>query len=155
MLRKLILVVEDTAADEALILRTLKHSGIDVDVVVVRDGQQALGYLFERERHVESEHGYRRPDVILSDLNLPKVDGVELLSRVRSDAATRDIPIVLFSASPDADDRQRAYSCNVNSYVQKPVNAEDFSKVVRHVAWYWLVVNEPPAARATRRAEEP
>jgi two-component system response regulator len=141
---KLILLVEDTADDEKLILRALRKSGIDMEIVVARDGEEALEYLFATGQYVGRDCG-RLPALVLSDLKLPKVDGLELLKQIRADARTRAIPVVIFSSSAQDDDLRRAYSNGANSYVRKEVSSHRFLEAVRQLGYYWLALNERPA----------
>jgi two-component system response regulator len=145
--RKRILLVEDTADDEELILRALRKSGIDVEVVVARDGQEALEYLFASGQYVGRDCG-RLPDVVLSDLKLPRIDGLELLKQIRADSRTCAVPVVIFSSSTQDDDLRRAYSNGANSYVRKPVNSQGFLEAVRQLGYYWLALNELPPSRS-------
>lgn len=143
MNRGSILLVEDKADDEMLILRSLKKSNIANEVVVARDGAEALDYLFGTG--ARSGHGPLAPVVVLLDIKLPKIDGFEVLERVRRDARTRSIPVVMLTSSDDEDDMTRSYDLGANSYVRKPVDFQEFSEVVSRLSLYWLVVNESPA----------
>jgi two-component system response regulator len=145
--RKLILLVEDTADDEELILRALRKSGIDVEVVVARDGEEALEYLFASGQYLGRDSGCL-PDMVLSDLKLPRIDGLELLKQIRADSLTRAVPVVIFSSSTQDDDLQRAYSNGANSFVRKPVNCHGFQEAVRPLGCYWLALNERPPSRS-------
>lgn len=141
---KLILVVEDTADDEELIVRALRQSGIDMQVAVARDGEEALGYLMASGQYVGRD-SRRLPDMVLSDLKLPRIDGLELLKQIRADLRTRAIPVVIFSSSTQDDDLRRAYSNGANSFVGKAVNSHEFREAVGQMARYWLALNELPA----------
>jgi PAS domain S-box-containing protein len=157
MSRKLILIVEDSPQDEALILRALARSTVDADIHVARDGEQALDYLFATGDDPSLDR--RQPDLILLDLRLPKVDGLELLGRIRTDSRTRLIPVVMLSSSTQADDIEEAYLCGANSYLQKAINPDRFLEVVSKAGVYWLAVNDlhatPQAWVARENTDDP
>lgn len=134
-----ILLVEDNPDDEALTLRAFKRSGIVNDIEVVRDGQEALDYLFGND-----EPANATPAMILLDLKLPKVDGLEVLKRVKAHDATRLVPVVILTSSREEGDLIDTYGHGANSYVRKPVDFNQFAESVRQLGLYWLVVNEPP-----------
>ena len=135
-----ILLVEDNPDDEALTLRAFKRSGVANDIEVVRDGQEALDYLFGNDA-VEASPP---PSIILLDLKLPKVDGLEVLKRVRAEDRTKLIPVVILTSSREESDLIATYGHGANSYVRKPVDFNQFADSVRQLGLYWLVVNEPP-----------
>jgi two-component system response regulator len=141
--KRVILVVEDSPTDEALLLRALNKAGIVNPVVAVRDGLEALDYLFRMGRHA-----FRKPEdlpaVVLIDLNLPKLDGLEVLRRMRSDYRTKLAPVVIFTSSIEEQDLINGYSLGANSYVRKPIEFSKFSKVVAQLVGYWVDLNEPP-----------
>jgi two-component system response regulator len=138
MKEKIILLVEDNPDDEALTLRALKKNNIRNVVVVARDGQEALDYLFGTGRHAG-----RDPAVVLLDLKLPKVDGLEVLKRIRADARTKLLPVVILTSSKEEQDMQEGYRQGCNSYVRKPVNFDEFLEAARQLGLYWLLLNEP------------
>jgi two-component system response regulator len=141
--QKVILLVEDNTDDEALTLRALTRNNIGNDVVVARDGQEALEWLFAEGRYAErSVHD--QPALVLLDLKLPKVGGLEVLRRLRENPATRLIPVVILTSSREEDDRLKGYTNGANSYVRKPIDFAHFVEAVRQVGLYWLVLNEPP-----------
>lgn len=141
-----ILVVEDTADDEALLIRALRKTGIELEILIARDGEQALHHLHDTS--AESGPNRNRIRVVLCDLKLPKVDGIELLRRIRANPRTRMIPVVLFSSSAHEDEVASAYLHGANGYVRKPVDARSFATAVSQLGAYWLALNEaPPAAR--------
>jgi two-component system, response regulator len=146
MTEKSILLVEDQPDDELLTIRALKRNNIKNEVVVARDGAEALDFLFGRGDHV----GRELPQVILLDLKLPKVDGLEVLRQVRADARTRRLPVIVLTSSKEERDVVQSYNLGANSYVRKPVDFEQFSEAVRQLGLYWFVLNElpPPAAEA-------
>src|ERR1700733_10973439 len=135
---KLILLVEDDPDHELLTIRALKKSNIANDVRVARDGEEAINLLFgENPVH---------PQVILLDLKLPKVDGLEVLRRIRESDTTRMLPVVILTSSDEERDVVRSYQLGVNSYIRKPVNFNDFAEATRQLGMYWLVLNECPPA---------
>ena len=140
-----ILLVEDNPDDEALILRVLKGHNLSNAVVVARDGPEALDYLFGTG--VYEGQDVARPAVVLLDLKLPKIDGLEVLERLRRDERTRSLPVVILTSSDEEKDLARSYALGANSYVRKPVNFVDFSKAVSQLGVYWLLLNEPPPER--------
>jgi two-component system response regulator len=137
-----ILLVEDNADDEALTLRALKKNNIRNEIVIARDGVEALDYLFGTGSH--SGRDLRvQPQVILLDLKLPKVDGLEVLRRIRTNEATRLLPVVILTSSNEESDRISGYGLGANSYVRKPVDFTQFADSVRQLGLYWLILNEP------------
>jgi two-component system response regulator len=140
---KVILLVEDNPDDEALTLRAFKKNNIKNGVVVARDGAEALDYLFGTGRHAGRDIT-DLPQVMLLDLKLPKVDGLEVLRRVRADARTRLLPIVILTSSKEEQDLMTGYRLGCNSYVRKPVNFDEFVEAARQLGLYWLVLNESP-----------
>ncbi len=143
---KIILLVEDNADDEKLTLRALKKNNIVNDVVVARDGAEAIDYLFGTGAYAGRDLRVM-PQVILPDLKLPKLDGLEVLRRVRADARTKLLPIVILTSSNEELDRINGYGLGANSYVRKPVDFNEFSEAARQLGLYWLVLNESPPAR--------
>ena len=141
MKEKVILVVEDNPRDEALTLRALKKSNVVNDVVVVRDGVEALDYLFGTGTH-EGRDTSVLPQMVLLDLKLPKVDGLEVLQRIRADASTKLLPVVILTSSKEEQDLAQSYTLGANSYMRKPVDFAQFSEAIRHLGLYWLVLNE-------------
>jgi two-component system response regulator len=141
-----ILLVEDNPDDEALTLRALRRNNIVNQVVVVRDGSEALDYLFSTGKYSGSERNLL-PQVVLLDLNLPKVDGLEVLRQVRADKRTKLLPVVILTSSNEEQDRFNGYDLGANSYVRKPVDFNQFMDAVRQLGMYWLVFNERPPAR--------
>ena len=137
-----ILLVEDNADDVELTLAALEGNRVANEVVVVRDGAEALDYLYRR-----GEHADRHPDppgLILLDLKMPKVDGVEVLRQVKADAALRSIPVVMLTSSREEQDLVTSYNLGVNAYVVKPVVFEEIVKALKVLGQFWVVVNEPP-----------
>jgi len=143
MEHKMILLVEDNPDDEALTIRALKKNNIGNKVIVVRDGAEALDFLFFRGTYAERDPR-DTPQVILLDLKLPKVDGLEVLRRIRADERTRVLPVVILTSSSEEQDLIKGYSLGANSYVRKPVDFSQFVEAVRQLGLYWLVLNEAP-----------
>jgi two-component system response regulator len=141
MENKVILLVEDNARDEALTLRALKKNNIANDVVVARDGVEALDYLFRTGTYAGQEM-QEIPQLVLLDLKLPKVDGLQVLQKIREDEHTRRLPVVIFTSSSEEEDIIKSYDLGANSYVRKPVDFEQFLEATKQLGLYWLVLNE-------------
>lgn len=146
---KIILLVEDNADDEQLTLRALRKNNIRNEVVVARDGAEALDYLFAAGTYAGRNLSLM-PQVVLLDLKLPKLDGLEVLRRVRADDRTKLLPVVILTSSNEELDRINGYGLGANSYIRKPVDFNQFIDAVRQLGLYWLVLNEsaPPSRRA-------
>jgi two-component system response regulator len=142
----MILLVEDNADDEKLTLRALKKNNIRNEVVVARDGAEALDYLFGTGAYAGRNLSVM-PEVVLLDLKLPKLDGLEVLRRVRANDRTKLLPVVILTSSIEEMDRINGYGLGANSYVRKPVDFNQFSEAARQLGLYWLVLNESPPAR--------
>lgn len=138
---KVILLVEDNPDDIALTLRALHKNNIRNEVVVARDGAEALNQLFENPS--APNHKALKPQLILLDLKLPKVDGLEVLRRLRADESTRLLPVVILTSSKEEQDIVTGYSLGANSYIRKPVDFVQFTEAVRQLGIYWLLLNEP------------
>jgi len=145
---KTILLVEDNSDDEALTLRALKKNNIKNEVVIARDGAEALEYLFGTGKYA-GRNTSLTPQVVLLDLKLPKVDGLEVLRRVRADQRTKLLPVVILTSSNEEQDRIDGYGLGANSYVRKPVDFSQFMDAARQLGLYWLILNEAPPARRT------
>jgi len=137
------LLVEDDPDDELLTVRSLKKNNVCNDVVVVRDGAEALDYLFVTGAHAGRDPS-AMPQVVLLDLNLPKVDGLEVLGRIRADERTRLLPVVILTSSEEQEDVVGGYVHGANSYIRKPVDAARFREAVGELGMYWMVLNETP-----------
>ncbi len=140
---KIVMLVEDNPDDEELTLRALRKNNITNETIVVRDGQEALDYLFAagpfagRDPHL-------MPVVVLLDLKIPKIDGIEVLRRLRADPRTKLLPVVVLTTSNEEKDIIQSYDLSANSFVRKPVNFDEFTEAVRNLGLYWLLLNEPP-----------
>jgi CheY-like chemotaxis protein len=143
--KKMILLVEDSPADEELALRALRKHHITNDVIIARDGVAALDYLFATGEHSQ-RNSVELPTVVLLDLKLPKIDGIEVLRRLRNDERTRLLPVVILTSSKEDNDRLAGYASGANSFVRKPIEFAEFSEAIRQLGLYWLVLNEPPPA---------
>jgi CheY-like chemotaxis protein len=143
MENKPILLVEDNPDDEALTLRALKKNHISNQIVVARDGAEAVDFLYGTGTHAGRNLDIL-PAVVLLDLKLPKLDGLEVLRRIRSDARTALLPVVILTSSREDQDLLRSYSLGANSYVRKPVDFNQFVEAVRQLGMYWLLLNESP-----------
>jgi two-component system, response regulator len=141
MTERVILLVEDSASDEELTLRALRKHNIANRVVVARDGAEALDYLFRQGGHASRDPD-EVPQIVLLDLNLPKIGGLEVLRRIRADERTRLLPVVILTSSREDKDLNQGYSSGANSYVVKPVDFTQFAEAVRQLGMYWLVINE-------------
>jgi CheY-like chemotaxis protein len=142
----MILLVEDNPDDEALTLRALRKASVGNVVMVVRDGAEALDFLFGAGAHAGRDVSVM-PQVVLLDLKLPKIDGLEVLRRIRADARTKMLPVVILTSSDEEQDRLQGYALGANSYVRKPVEFGQFAEAVRQLGLYWLVLNQPPPGR--------
>ena len=143
---KTILLVEDNPDDVALTMRAFKRSHLMNPLVVVRDGVEALDFLFGSGSYSGRDMSMT-PQVVLLDLKLPKVDGLEVLRRIRADDRTRLLPVVILTSSDEEQDRIAGYALGANSYVRKPVDFAQFAEAVRQLGLYWLVLNQPPPGR--------
>jgi two-component system response regulator len=133
---KIMLLVEDSATDEKLTIRAFKKHAVANQIDVARDGEEALAYLFDPARAL--------PTVVLLDLKLPKVDGLEVLRRVRADARTRLVPVVILTSSREQEDLIRSYSLGANAYVRKPVDFSLFAEAAKTLGLFWCLLNESP-----------
>jgi CheY-like chemotaxis protein len=140
---KTILLVEDNPDDEALAIRALKRHHISNQVVVAHDGVEALDYLFGTGMYAGRDVSIK-PTVVLLDLKLPRIDGLEVLQRLREDIRTKVVPVVVMTTSSEERDRIDSYQLGCNSFIRKPVDFMQFSEAIRQLGMYWLLLNEPP-----------
>jgi len=140
---RVILLVEDNPDDEALAIRALKRHHVGNEIVVAHDGVEALDYLFGTGLYADREINIQ-PTVVLLDLKLPRIDGLEVLRRIRENEATRLLPVVVLTTSNEEQDLLNSYSLGCNSYIRKPVDFLQFSEAIRQLGMYWLLMNEPP-----------
>jgi len=146
MQSKSILLVEDNPQDEILILRALRCANLANPVDVARDGQQALDYLFRQGEYVNRE-GANLPTVVLLDIGLPRLSGLEVLERIRADVRTKLLPVVMLTSSDEERDRLKSYESGANSFVRKPMDFGEFAETVARLGVYWLATNESPPRR--------
>jgi chemotaxis family two-component system response regulator Rcp1 len=132
-----ILLVEDNPADVKITQRALKESGLPVDLIVVRDGQEAVDYLFRQGRHAD-DSTWRSPDLILLDVNLPRMNGREVLERVRAGSSLRTVPVIVLTTSRRREDVQQMYASGANTYIEKPQDFPRFVQVLQTIHRYWL-----------------
>jgi CheY-like chemotaxis protein len=137
-----ILIVEDNPDDETLIKRSLKKYNVKNTIDVARDGAEALDYMFTTGAHQGRQGG--NPAVVLLDIRLPKIDGLEVLKRVRADPRTKRTPVVMLTSSDEQEDMIKSYDLGCNSYVRKPVDFDRFFEAISNLGLYWMLVNEPP-----------
>ncbi|MFC3107478.1 response regulator [Undibacterium arcticum] len=143
MKAKNILLVEDNPQDEMLILRVLRKNHLTNEITVVRDGQQAVDYLF-REGEFANRDGPELPTVILLDIGLPRLSGLEVLARLRADSRTQLLPVVILTSSDEERDRLQSYANGANSFVRKPLDFGDFAETVARLGVYWVAINQTP-----------
>jgi two-component system, response regulator len=142
-----ILLVEDNPSDAELTLHAFSKNKLTNRIHLVRDGAAALEFIFRTGAYADRQHA-DQPKVILLDLKLPKVDGLEVLRRIKADPTTRTIPVVMLTSSREESDLVQSYSLGVNSYIVKPVDFEQFTTTVRELGMYWLLLNKPPVDKA-------
>lgn len=140
---RVILLVEDNPDDEALAIRALKRHHIGNEIVVAHDGVEAIDYLFGAGMYAERDVSLK-PTVILLDLKLPRIDGLEVLRHIRENESTKLLPVVVLTTSNEERDLLDSYSLGCNSYIRKPVDFLQFSEAIRQLGMYWLLMNEPP-----------
>lgn len=140
---KTILLVEDNSSDEKLTLLAFKHCGVTNEIVVARDGAEALDYVFSTGKHAGRDPTIQ-PMLALLDLKLPRIDGLEVLRRLRADERTKLLPVVVLTASKEEEDVVRSYSLGANAYVRKPVDFAEFAAAAKTLGLFWLLLNEPP-----------
>lgn len=148
MRNKIILLVEDNRQDEDLTLRALEKYEITSKILVARDGAEALDYLLGAGVAPGSGN-FVLPELVLLDLNLPKIHGLEVLRRLRADDRTKGLPVVIFTSSEEEQDRVKGYELGANSYIRKPIELDDFAEAVRQLGLYWLLLNLRPESART------
>ncbi len=140
---KCILLVEDNTDDEILTMMAFKENNIMNTIVVAHDGAEALDYLFATGKYANRDR-YQLPQVVLLDLKLPKIDGLEVLQQIRGSELTRLLPVVILTSSKEDMDMLQSYQLGANSYIRKPVDFEQFSQSIKQLGLYWLILNETP-----------
>lgn len=151
MEEKQILLVEDNPDDEALTLRALRKNNLANKVVVARDGVEALDCFFGKGAF-SGKNGDHLPELVLLDIKLPKVDGLEVLRRIRNEKRTKLIPVVILTTSNEEKDVLRSYELGVNSYIRKPVDFEQFCEAIKMMGYYWMVLNQNPVSLGEKSA---
>ena len=146
-MNKVILLVEDNASDEKLTVLAFKKCGVSNEVVVMRDGAAALDYIFGTGEHAGRDASVL-PAVVLLDLKLPRIDGLEVLGRIRADERTRLLPVIVLTASREEEDVLRSYTLGANAYVRKPVEFAAFVDAAKTLGLFWLLLNEPAPTRS-------
>ena len=146
MADKVILIVEDNPDDEEFTLRALRRAKVTNEIVVTRDGSEALDWLYGTGAHAGRDTS-AMPTVVLLDLKLPKLSGIDVLKRMRMEESTRFTPVVVLTSSSEDEDMLRSYASGANSYVRKPVEFADFANAVAQLGIYWMLLNEPPPKR--------
>lgn len=139
-----VLLVEDNSSDAELTIRELQKNNLANHLIHVSNGEEAIDFLFGRGAFAEIRKPSFQPKLVLLDIQMPKVNGIEVLERIKSDPATRNIPVVMLTSSKEDPDIQRCYDLGVNSYIVKPVNFERFADAIRNLGLYWLLLNQPP-----------
>jgi CheY-like chemotaxis protein len=145
-MNKMILLVEDNPNDEELTLRALRKANIANEVAIARDGQEALDFLFGTGKYAGRELP-TMPAVVLLDLKLPKLDGIDVLQRIRADPRTKLVPVVVLTSSSEDEDMVRSYQSGANSYVRKPIEFSAFANAVTQLGMYWVLINQIPPSR--------
>lgn len=139
-----ILLAEDSLHDAELTIRELKKHNMANNLVHVKDGEEALDFIFGRGKYIDHKDTIHFPKVILLDIQMPKLNGMEVLKEIKSDPRTQSIPVVILTSSKEHPDVQRCYELGANSYIVKPVNFEGFAESIRNLGFYWLLLNQPP-----------
>jgi two-component system, response regulator len=139
-----LLLVEDNINDAELTIRELKKNNMANNLIHLKDGEEALAFIFGNGTCTDQQHVLPRPKLILLDIQMPKVNGIEVLQKIKSDPGTRTIPIVILTSSKEDPDIQKCYALGVNSYIIKPVNFESFTVAIKNLGFYWLLLNQHP-----------
>ncbi len=139
-----VLLVEDNMTDAELTIRELKKHNMANNLVHVKNGREALDFIFAEGRYASLRDVQHTPKVILLDIQMPKVNGMEVLQKIQSDPRTRTIPVVILTSSKENPDIQKCYGIGANSYIVKPVNFESFAESIKNLGFYWLLMNQPP-----------
>lgn len=140
-----ILLVEDSIDDAELTIRELRKHNMSNNLFHVRDGEEALDFIFATGKFLGLRNVEYPPKVVLLDINMPKLNGIEVLQRIKSDARTKITPVVILTSSKEDPDIQKCYAMGANSYIVKPVNFEQFTEAIRNLGFYWLLLNQPPS----------
>jgi two-component system response regulator len=139
-----LLLVEDNANDAELTIRELKKNNMANNLIHLKDGEEALDFIFGTGKYASQNDILPRPKIVLLDIQMPKVNGIEVLAKIKSDPRTQSIPVVILTSSKEDPDIQKCYAYGVNSYIIKPVNFESFAEAIKNLGFYWLLLNQPP-----------
>jgi two-component system response regulator len=139
-----LLLVEDNPNDAELAIRQLKKNNLANNLFHVKDGEEALEFIFATGRYAEHEIPVKHPRIVLLDIQMPKVSGIEVLQKIKGDPRTQSIPVVILTSSKEDPDIQKCYALGANSYIVKPVNFESFAEAIKNLGFYWLLLNQPP-----------
>jgi len=139
-----LLLVEDNANDAELTIQELKKNNMANNLIHVRDGEEALDFIFATGKYAGRNEILPRPKIVLLDIQMPKVNGIEVLQKMKSDSRTHSIPVVILTSSKEDPDIKKCYALGVNSYIIKPVNFESFAEAIKNLGFYWLLLNQPP-----------
>lgn len=142
-----ILLVEDNANDAELTIRHLKKNNMANNLFHVKDGEEALDFIFSMGKFATHNDAMQRPKLILLDIQMPKVNGIQVLQKIKADVRTQAIPVVILTSSKEDPDLQKCYALGANSYIVKPVNFESFADAIKNLGFYWLLLNQLPADR--------
>lgn len=140
-----VLLVEDNVADAELTIRELRKHNMANHLVHVKNGEEALEFIFAKGRYASTREVQYTPKMVLLDIQMPKVNGIEVLQQIKDDPRTRSLPVVILTSSKENPDIQRCYDLGANSYIVKPVNFEGFAQAIKNLGFYWLLLNQPPA----------
>lgn len=140
-----ILLVEDNLTDAELTIRELKKHNMANNLIHLKDGEEALDFLFATGKYADTRDIQYRPKVILLDIQMPKVTGIEVLEKIKTDPKTRSVPVVILTSSKENPDIQKCYDLGANSYIVKPVNFDGFAQAIKNLGFYWLLLNQAPA----------
>ncbi len=139
-----VLLVEDNINDAELAIRELKKNHLANNLFHVKDGEEALDFLFATGKYADSRNINHTPKVVLLDIQMPKINGIEVLQKIKSDERTRSTPVVMLTSSKEDPDIQKCYNLGANSYIVKPVNFERFAEAIKNLGFFWLLLNQPP-----------
>ncbi|MBL7758553.1 MAG: response regulator [Chitinophagaceae bacterium] len=139
-----VLLVEDNVADAELTIRELRKHNMANHLVHVKNGEEALEFIFAKGKYASTREVQYTPKMVLLDIQMPKVNGIEVLQQIKDDPRTRSLPVVILTSSKENPDIQRCYDLGANSYIVKPVNFESFAQAIKNLGFYWLLLNQPP-----------
>jgi len=140
-----ILLVEDNLTDAELTIRELKKHNMANNLIHLKDGEEALDFIFATGKYANTREIQYPPKVVLLDIQMPKVNGIEVLQKIKTDPKTRAVPVVILTSSKENPDIQKCYELGANSYIVKPVNFDGFAQAIKNLGFYWLLLNQPPA----------